>query len=103
MSNNLENVAVVSMTDGRILYRQQRRFVGTDVDDDGRLAWGTINYVRAYGMTPAGAIKDAGPGEPIGWASGGRLIVFESPKGAAENGTLGDAACKLVKIVRVGS
>jgi hypothetical protein len=96
-------IAVVSMTDGRILYQQQRRFVGTEVDDEGRLAWGTVNMVRAFATTPTGAVKEAGAGDRIGWAPGGRLLVFDYPKGAAENGKLGDVMCKAVKITRVGS
>jgi hypothetical protein len=101
VTDSVAKVAVVSMTDGRILSQQQRQFVGTEVDDDGRLAWGTVNLVRAFGTTPSGVVKDAGAGDRIGWAPGGRLIVFDAPK--SDQGQLGDVECKLVKIVRVGS
>lgn len=103
IDDKIQKVAVVSMTDGRILSQQQRRFVGTGVDDEGRLSWGTVNLVRTFGTTPAGVVKDAGPGDNIGWAPGGRLLVFDYPKGTNDSGTLGDVKCKLVKVVRVGS
>ncbi len=92
-------VEVVSMTDGRVVFKQQRQFVGHDVDDEGRLAWGTVNLVRSFGTTPKGAIKDAGPGDRIGWAPGGRLLVFDNKKDA--NTKLGDVACKLVRVVKM--
>ena len=67
------------------------------------LLFAAVNLVRAYGTTPSGVIRDAGPGDRIGWAPGGRLLVFDSPKRDAEGGKLGDVECKLVKVTRIGS
>lgn len=88
-------VAVVDMSTGKIVHRQQQPFVGSEVDDDGRLAWGTVNSVRAYATSPRGKVRDAGPGDRVGWAPGGRLITFQPPTKA---GTLGDAVCRVVGI-----
>lgn len=91
-------IDVIDMTSGKIVSSRTERFVGTEVDDEGRLAWGTVNLVRAMATTRKGASKVMGAGDRAGWAPGGRLVVFDF---RAPGKTIG-GGCGLVRVARVG-
>jgi hypothetical protein len=99
---------VVSMTDGRVLQRfPVRNEMGTETDDEaGRIMWQTYPDDHAWARRPNGGIQDLGMGDPLGWAPGGRALVFAATYGGGRRieepaATLGSVACKLVRIRRV--
>ncbi len=96
------------MTDGRALQRfSVRNEMGTYTDDEaGRLMWQTYPDDHAWARRPNGAIQDLGMGEPLGWAQGGRALVFRATYAGGRRieeptATLRSVACTLVKVVRV--
>ncbi len=99
---------VVSMTDGKIVQQfSVRNEMGTETDDEaGRLMWQTYPDDHAWARRPGGAVVDLGMGDPLGWAPGGRALVFSATYAAGRRveepaATLGTVACKLVRITNV--
>lgn len=101
-------LTVVSMTDGKITQKlTTQREMGTNTDDEsGRIMWQTYPDDHAWARRPGGAVVDLGMGDPLGWAPGGRALVFAATyaRGARVEepaATLGTVACKVVRITTV--
>jgi hypothetical protein len=99
---------VVSMTDGHVVQRfSVQREMGTATDDEaGRLVWQTYYDDHAWARRPNGATRDLGMGDPLGWAPGGRVLVFAATYSGGRRlddppATLGAVACKLVRVTTV--
>jgi hypothetical protein len=99
---------VASMTAGRIVQQfSVRNEMGAETDDEsGRLMWQTYPDDHAWARRPGGSIVDLGMGDPIGWATGGRAIVFAATYGRGARveepaAPLGAVACKLVRVTSV--
>jgi hypothetical protein len=101
-------LTVVSMTDGKVLQQLSvRNEMGTETDDEaGRIMWQTYPDDHAWARRPNGTILDLGMGDPLGWAPGGRALVFAATYGGGTRieepaAPLGTVACKLVRITKV--
>lgn len=101
----LSALTVVSMADGRVVQRLTvRNEMGTSVDEEaGRLLWQTYYDDHAWARGAGGATRDLGMGDPLGWAPGGRALVFAAKYARGRRaddppGTLGSVACKLVRV-----
>jgi hypothetical protein len=101
-------LTVVSMTTGAITQKfTVSREMATETDDEtGRVLWQTYPDDHAWARKPGGSTIDLGMGDPLGWAPGGRALVFNAKysNGARASdppGTLGTTACKLVRVVPV--
>jgi hypothetical protein len=101
-------LTVVSMTDGKVTQKlTTQREMGTNTDDEsGRIMWQTYPDDHAWARRPGGAVVDLGMGDPLGWAPGGKALVFSAAyaKGARVEepaATLGAVACKVVRITPV--
>jgi hypothetical protein len=99
---------VVSMTDGRVVQRfSVQREMGAATDDEaGRLMWQTYYDDHAWARRPGGPVRDLGMGDPLGWAPGGRALVFNAKYAGGRRlddppANLGAMACKLVRITHV--
>lgn len=98
-------ITVISMNDGKVAQKVTvRNEMGVYSDDDsGRVMWQTFPDDHAWARRPGGPVQDLGMGDPIGWAPGGRAVVFAATysKGARADdppATLGAVACKLVRV-----
>ena len=98
-------MTVVSMTDGKVAQKLTvTRQMGTHTDDEsGRLLWQTYPDDHAWARRPGGAVQDLGMGDPLGWAPGGRALVFAATyangvRVAEPAATLGSVACKLIRV-----
>lgn len=96
------------MVDGRVVQRLTvRNEMGTTVDEEtGRVLWQTFYDDHVWARGPQGATRDLGVGDPLGWAPGGRAVVFAAAHAGGRRvtdppGTLGSVACKLVRITAV--
>jgi hypothetical protein len=96
---------LVSMTDGHVVQRfSVRNEMQTETDDEaGRLMWQTYYDDHAWARRPNGSVRDLGMGDPLGWAPGGRALVFAAKYAGGRRtddppATLGIVACKLVRI-----
>lgn len=101
-------LTVVSMTDGRVVQRLTvRNEMGTTVDEEaGRVLWQTFYDDHAWARGAQGGTRDLGVGDPLGWAPGGRALVFAANYSGGRRvddppGTLGSVACKLIRITVV--
>ncbi len=101
-------MSVFSMTDGKAVQKLTvKNEMGTNVDDEsGRIMWQTFPDDHAWARGPKGSIQDLGVGEPLGWAPGGKAVVFASTYAGGKRieepaATLGTVACKLVKMTTV--
>jgi hypothetical protein len=101
-------LTVISMTDGKVVQRlTTAREMGTETDDEsGRVMWQTYPDDHAWARKPGGATVDLGMGDPLGWAPGGRAIIFNAryANGARVTeppATLGSVACKIVRVTTV--
>jgi hypothetical protein len=101
-------LTVVSMTDGKVAQKfTVQREMGTHLDEEtGRIQWQTFYDDHSWARRPGGAIQDLGMGDPLGWAPGGRALVFAAKyeKGARAKdapATLASLACKLVRVTTI--
>jgi hypothetical protein len=104
----ISKLTVVSMADGRVVQRiTVQREMGTTVDEEtGRLLWQTYYDDHVWVRGPGGATRDLGVGDPLGWAPGGRALVFAAKYSGGRRfedppATLASSACKLVRITAV--
>lgn len=102
-------LTVVSMADGRVVQRLTvRNEMGVFVDEEaGRVLWQTYYDDHAWARAAHGATRDLGVGDPLGWAPGGRALVFAATYAGGRRvddppGTLGSVACKLVRVTTLG-
>jgi hypothetical protein len=102
------HLTVVSMADGRVVQRLSvRNEMGTIADEEtGRVLWQTFYDDHVWARAPQGATRDLGVGDPLGWAPGGRALVFAARYSGGRRvdeppGTLGSVACKLIRITAV--
>lgn len=98
-------ITVISMTDGKLAQKLTvRNEMATETDEEsGRVMWQTFPDDHSWARRPGGVVKDLGMGDPLGWAPGGRALVFAATyaKGARVEeppATLGAVACKLVRV-----
>lgn len=102
-------LTLVSMVEKRAVHTfQGSDFGNVEVDEEGRIAWWGFSDKHTHAAPPTGVVRDLGAGEPVGWASGGRLLMYEYPKPPPNHpsgntvpqppGTLGENACKLVRV-----
>ena len=98
-------LTVISMNDGKVAQKLTvRNEMGVHADDDsGRVMWQTFPDDHAWARRPGGPVRDLGMGDPLGWAPGGRALVFAATysKGARADdppATLGAVACKIVRV-----
>ena len=101
-------ITIVSMLDGKVTQKlTTAREMGTDVDDEsGRILWQTYPDDHAWARRPGGSVHDLGMGDPLGWAPGGRALIFNAKYTAGRRAsdapaTLGAVACKLVRVTTV--
>ena len=101
-------ITVVSMTDGHVVQKVTvRNEMQTETDDEsGRLMWQTFYDDHSWARRPKGGVRDLGMGDPLGWAPGGRALVFAATYGGGRRipeppATLGQVACKVVRVTRV--
>lgn len=104
----LSKLTVVSMLDGRVVQRLTvKNEMGTIVDEEaGRVLYQTFHGDHAFAKGPQGGTRDLGVGDPLGWAPGGRALVFAASYAGGRRveeppATLGSVACKLVRITTV--
>jgi hypothetical protein len=101
-------LTVVSMTDGHVIQKLTVRNEMRTVTDDesGRLLWQTFYDDHSWARRPKGAVRDLGMGDPLGWAPGGRALVFATTYAGGRRipeppATLGQVACKVVRVTTV--
>ena len=101
-------LTVVSLTDGHLVQKLTvRNEMGTATDDEsGRVMWQTFYDDHSWARSPKGAVRDLGMGDPLGWAPGGRALVFavaySGGRRAPERpATLGQVACKVVRVTKL--